>query len=289
MKFKDYIFILYIALLPFTLSLIMLRLNRVGLFTNNFYYYVILLLMVLTIISFVWSLLYTLDDVIYKEKNLAVRNMKIAIMLFFSPLFIPIHYVFNYYKKYHFISIFLVTVFLVSLYVSYNTFNKYSVKLEELYDKEHIIIKDHFDYLFDNNQFKVHINYNYICQQDKGDYRLFCDNTKDDSFIGIYSYYMDNYSDEELIKAYKFHVDQTKDYIKEAGYLYNEELIEDNIVLTYNDKMQVFIKYTEYDLDNDNNNDICLIIIYELPINEDNINRFNSFVNSIRINDYVDS
>ena len=40
-KFRDYIYIIYIALLPFTLTLIILRLKNVGLFASKFYYYVI--------------------------------------------------------------------------------------------------------------------------------------------------------------------------------------------------------------------------------------------------------
>ena len=162
MKFKDYIYILYIALLPFTLSLIILRLNRVGLFTNKLYYYIIILLSLLTIITFVWSLLYTLDDLLYREKNITLRNFIIAIMLFFSPLYIPIHYIVNYYKKYHFISYLLVILFIFSFYYSYYTFDKYNLKLEKEYDDRTIIIKDNFDYLFDNDQFKVHIDFNYI-------------------------------------------------------------------------------------------------------------------------------
>ena len=66
-KLKDYIYIIYIALLPFTLTLIILRLNRIGLFTSKIYYYIIILCSVITLITFVWSLLYTLDDIIYKE------------------------------------------------------------------------------------------------------------------------------------------------------------------------------------------------------------------------------
>lgn len=287
MKFKDYIYILYIALLPFTLSLIILRLNRVGLFTNKLYYYIIILLSLLTIITFVWSLFYTLDDLLYREKNITLRNFIIAIMLFFSPLYIPIHYIVNYYKKYHFISYFLVILFIFSFYYSYYTFDKYNLKLEKEYDDRTIIIKDNFDYLFDNDQFKVHIDFNYICQQDKGDYRLFCDNNLDDSFIGIYSYDMDNYSDSELLKAYKFHIDQTKEYIIEAGYTFIEELNDDIIVLTYNDKMQVYIKYTEYDINNDNSNDISLIVIYELAKDDNNINRFNNLINSIKVNNSI--
>ena len=149
-KIKDYVFIIYIALLPFTLSLMILRLNRVGLFISKFYYYVILLCSIITLISFVWSLLYTLDDIIYREDNLTIRNMKVAIILFFSPFYIPIHYVCSYNKKYHFISILLISIFCLAFYFGYNTFNKYTVKIQEEFDKQDIVIKSDFDYYFDH-------------------------------------------------------------------------------------------------------------------------------------------
>lgn len=287
-KFKDYMFIIYIALLPFTLTLIILRLNSVGLFTSKIYYYIILLCSIITLITFVWSLLYTLDDIIYKEDMLVIRNMKLAIILFVSPLYIPIHYVCHYYRKYSFISIILVSIMCLSFYYSLTTFNKYNLKIQEGFDKHDIVIKDKFDYYFDYDTFVVNIDFNYICQQEKGDYRLFCDNKQDDSFIGIYSYIIDNYSSDELLKAYKFHIDQTKNYIIEAGYEFNEEVIDDIILLTYTNNMEVYLKYIEYDLDKDNVNDISLVIIYELPIKEDNLTRFNKLVDSIKVNENIE-
>ena len=287
-KLKDYIYIIYIALLPFTLTLIILRLNRVGLFTSKIYYYIILLCSVITLITFVWSLLYTLDDIIYKEDMLVIRNMKLAILLFVSPLYIPIHYVCSNYRKYSFISIILVSIMCASLYYSLTTFNKYNLKIQESFDKQDIVIKDHFDYYFDYDTFVVNIDFNYVCQKEKGDYRLFCDNKLDDSFIGIYSYIIDNYSSDELMKAYKFHIDQTKNYIIEAGYEFNEEVIDDAIRLSYTNNMEVYLKYVEYDLDKDSNNDISLVIIYELTTNEDNINKFNKLVNSIKVNENIE-
>lgn len=286
-KFRDYIYIIYIALLPFTLSLIILRLNKVGLFTSNIYYYIILICSVITLITFVWSLLYTLDDVIYKEDFLAVRNLKIAILLFVSPLYIPVHYVCNNYRKYSFISVILVSIIYASFYYSLTTFNKYNLKIQEEFDKQDIVIKDHFDYYFDNDNFVVNIDFNYVCQKEKGDYRLFCDNKLDDSFIGIYSYYIDNYSSDELKKAYTFHVDQTKEYIVEAGYEFSEEVIDDVIVLSYTNNMEVYLKYIEYDLDEDNINDISLVIIYELSKDDNNIIKFNKLVDSIKVNDNI--
>ena len=90
------------------------------------------------------------------------------------------------------------------------------------------------------------------------------------------------------MKAYKFHIDQTKNYIVEAGYEFNEEVIDDAIRLSYTNNMEVYLKYIEYDLDNDNVNDISLVIIYELTTNEDNINKFNKLVNSIKVNENIE-
>ena len=90
------------------------------------------------------------------------------------------------------------------------------------------------------------------------------------------------------MKAYKFHIDQTKNYIIEAGYEFNEEVIDDTIRLSYTNNMEVYLKYIEYDLDNDNVNDISLVIIYELTTNEDNINKFNKLVNSIKVNENIE-
>ncbi len=286
-KFRDYIYIIYIALLPFTLSLIILRLNNIGLFTSKIYYYIILLCSIITLITFVWSLLYTLDDTIYKEDYLAVRNLKLAILLFVSPLYIPVHYVCSNYKKYSFISIILVSIIYASFYFSLTTFNKYNLKIQEEFDKKDIVIKDHFDYYFDNDNFVVNIDFNYVCQKEKGDYRLFCDNKLDDSFIGIYSYIIDNYSTDELRKAYQFHIDQTKEYIVEAGYEFSEDTKDDVIILTYTNNMEVFLKYVEYDLDDDSVNDISLIIIYELTKDDNNIIKFNKLVDSIKVNDNI--
>ena len=286
-KFKDYIFIIYIALLPFTLALIILRLKSIGLFTSNLYYYVIFIAAIITLITFVWSLLYTLDDIIYRENNITIRNMKIAMLLFTSIFYIPVHYVCNYYKKYSFISLLLVGAFFFSFYYSITTFNKYNVSIQEEFDRADIIIKDDFDYYFDNDTFVVNIDFNYVCQKEKGDYRLFCDNKLDDSFIGIYSYYIDNYTEDDLVKAYKFHIDQTKQYIVEAGYEFNEEVVDDTIILSYSNNMEVYLKYVEYDIDYDGINDISLIIIYELPSKENNINRFNKFISSIKVNDTI--
>ena len=87
-----------------------------------------------------------------------------------------------------------------------------------------------------------------------------------------------------LKKAYTFHVDQTKQYIVEAGYTFTEEVMGDAIVLTYNDNMQVYMKESFYDIDYDGNDDICLVLIYELPNDESNLVNFYNFTNSIRIN-----
>ncbi len=284
LKFKDYIYILYIALLPFTLTLIILRLNKVGLFTSKIYYYIILLSAVVTLITFVWSLLYTLDDVIYKEEFLPVRNIKIVLVGLFSIFYIPVHYICNNYKKYSFLSLIFVCIFCASLYYSFNTFKKYTLKISEEFDKTNIVMKKDFDYYFDGDRFVVNIDFNYVCQKDKGDYRLYCDNNSNDSFIGIYSYNMDVYSKEELEKAYTFHVDQTKSYIVEAGYEFIEDVHNDTIALTYNDNMQVFMQQLFFDINYDGIEDICLVLIYELPKNDNNLSSFNTFANNIRIN-----
>ena len=284
LKFKDYINIIYIALLPFTLTLIILRLNSVGLFTSKIYYYVILLSSIITIISFVWSLLYTLDDVIYKEEFLPVRNIKIVLLGLFSIFYIPVHYISNNYKKYSFVSGIFIIIYLFTIYYSLSSFNNYNLKLEEEYDKKTIVAKKDFDYFFDGDRFVVNIDYNYVCQKDKGDYRLYCDNSLNDSFIGIYSYNMDVYSKDELEKAYTFHVDQTKSYILEAGYDFLEDVNSDTITLTYNDNMQVFMQQLFFDINYDGIEDICLILIYELPKDDNNLSSFYTFANNIRIN-----
>ena len=46
-------------------------------------------------------------------------------------------------------------------------------------------------------------------------------------------------------------------------------------------------KYTEYDINNDLNNDISLIVIYELAKDDNNINRFNNLINSIKVNNSI--
>ena len=51
--------------------------------------------------------------------------------------------------------------------------------------------------------------------------------------------------------------------------------------------MEVYLKYIEYDLDEDNINDISLVIIYELSKDDNNIIKFNKLVDSIKVNDNI--
>ena len=134
LKFRDYIYIIYMSLLPFTLTLIILRLNNIGLFTSKLYYYVILLSTVITIISFVWILLYTLDDVIYKDEFMPIKNIKLTLLGIFSIFYIPIHYIYNNYKKYSFLSVLLIGIFITAFYFSINSFNNYSVNIIDQYN-----------------------------------------------------------------------------------------------------------------------------------------------------------
>ena len=93
-KIKDYIFILYIGLLPVTLLLISLKLNNIGYFNTKPYYYIITLFTTLMIITFVWSLIYILDDIIYKEEFMAIKNIKLAILFIFSIFYLLKFYLF---------------------------------------------------------------------------------------------------------------------------------------------------------------------------------------------------
>ena len=95
---------------------------------------------------------------------------------------------------------------------------------------------------------------------------------------------MDFYNSDELKKAYTFHIDQTKSYILEAGYEFSEDVVGETIILTYNDSMQVFMQQLFYDIDYDGIEDICLVLIYELPKKDSNLISFYNFTNNIRIN-----
>ena len=71
-----------------------------------------------------------------------------------------------------------------------------------------------------------------------------------------------------------------KEYINEAGYEYEEIIIEELVILKY-DNMNVLYMGIDYDIDNDDVNDYRLIIIKEVLDYENVVSDFNELVNSI--------
>jgi len=280
-KIKDYVFIFYIFFLPFTLLLISLRLNNVGMFNDKMYYYIIYAFTIIMIISFVWSLVYTLDDIIYREESIVIRNMKIALLMIFSLLYPSIHYISNYYKKFRFISIFLLILNVFTIHYLLNSFNNYNGKLQSIITRDSIAFTEKFDYYFYKNKFKINVDYGYMCNNNAGDYILSCEDNRNDSFIGAYKYNLIDHTEEDLEDIYNYHLEQTMNYILEEGYEYSlEEYYHINII-KYNN-MFVYITYKDYDTNRDFKNDLRLIIINEKS--KESINDFIKLVNSIELN-----
>ncbi len=280
-KVKEYIFILYICLLPVTVTLLSLKLNNVGYFNTKPYFYIISLFTIILLITFVMSCLIIIDDILKKEEFSTIKNFKIACLLLFSLFYPPIHYLFNYQKKFCFISFIFIFLDILSLVYFSKAFNNYVVRLDTKLNEKEISLTDHYDYYFDKNDFKLNIDMDYSCNAKLGDYVLSCEDKKTDSFVGIYSYILDNYSEDELEDIYEYHLKQTIGYIEDEGYTFESNNIDSINVINYNN-MTIYMSYVDYDLNHDGNKDKRLIIIYETSIND--INNYFNLINGIKVN-----
>lgn len=281
LKFRDYSFITFISLFPFILLLLSLKFSFSDKFLigGTIFWILIIILTFIFVLSFIISLFYTLDHIIYKQDKFKVIHL--ILLVIFSLIYVPFYYSFFMINEKSIgvfvplINILLITFFGFSIK---NMYLSYSLNL----DKENILIKDDFTYLSKDELFTIETSIDYSCDKTLGEYVVSCDNKLDDSFIGIYNYDYQDYSMGQLDEIYRFHLNQSKTYIKDAGYEYIESLDEDIDILTYNNDMCVLMKKIDYDINNDNEYDYRLIIIKEVLYNENMINDFNNLINSIQ-------
>ena len=280
-KIKDYVFIFYILFLPFVLLLLTLRMNSVGVFNDVMYYYIILFASIVMVITFFWSLLYTIDDILNSDESMVFKNMKLALVLICSVLYVAIHYIVTYYHKYRFLSLLVLLINLITLVYFVNTFDNYNSKLEAINTRNGMSFIERYDYYFDNKNFVINVDVAFNCNENAGDYILSCEDNRKDSFIGAYKYMLDDHSTSDLSDIYKYHIDQTISYITDANYEYTMDKQDNVDIIKYNN-MNVYITYKDYDLNHDNHDDLRLIIINE--ISDDNIDNFNKLIDSIKLN-----
>lgn len=283
LNFRDYSFISFIALFPFILLLVSLKFSFPDKFLISGYVFwiLIIILSMVFILSFIISLFYTLDHIIYKQKKVTFKIIHLILLFLFNLIYVPFYYAF-FINDEKIIGIFvpLINIFLI-VFFSFsvkNLYLSYSLKL----DKDTILIKDDFTYISKDGLFSIETSIDYSCDKTLGDYVVSCDNKLDDSFIGIYNYNYQNYSMGQLDEIYRFHLNQSKTYIKEAGFIYKEEITNDIDILTYNNDMCVLMKKIDYDINNDHEYDYRLVIIKEVLYNENMINDFNNLINSIQ-------
>ena len=245
-KFKDYIYILYISLLPVTVTLLSLKLNDIGYFNTKPYYYIISLFLIILLITFVLSCFITIEDIIKKEEFSTIKNFKFACLLLFSILYIPLHYLFNYHKKLCFISFIIIFIDLLSLVYFGKAFNNYVLRIDTEHYRKENHITDNYDYYFNKNKYKLNIDMAYSCNGKMGDYVLSCEDDKTDSFVGAYSYTIENYSDKELNKIYDYHLNQTISYIEDEDYEYEISKYNNIDIITYNNMVIFMYSQTAY-------------------------------------------
>ncbi len=282
LTYKDYYYLTFILLLPFTCLLSILYLKSFGSFHNSFFKYLIILLFIIVLITFVIATLYTLDDVVKEEDDSTNKSLKLSLIITFSIFYIPIHYInkyFHNYKKYIMLVILIQLISIFYLYISsYNYAFDYLTKNADI-----AIAKNSREYLFDDNHFYIELSYNYLCE-DLGEYVLSCSTKDDSNFIGAYSYVISDYGEKELNDIYNFHLNQTRDYIKEEKYEIREEEQNNINIFNYDDRA-ILITSIDYDLDKDLVLDKRLIIIYETNFDESNIIEFNEVLDKIKVNE----
>ena len=144
--------------------------------------------------------------------------------------------------------------------------------------KNIVVLESDFNYADRDNIYTIHVNKNYTCRHDLGEYSIACDNYNDDSFIGIYNYIKDDFSEAEIDNIYEFHINQAINYIEEKNYKYDIEEINDIVVISYNN-MNVLLKQVNY---YSHDKYYSLVVMKEVLSKENNLNEFQNMVDSIQ-------
>jgi len=280
LKFRDYIFVVFISVFPFLLLLISLRFTFYDKFVlnNTLFWILIIILSFIALISLIISLFYVLDHIIYYQKKF--KFIHLILLFIFNLIYVPFYYgnyMVNEKLLAYFTPLFNIFVIFFFGFTINNSFLDYSQKL----DDKNILFTNKFTYLSKDELFTINIDRDYTCKRDMGDYVIACDNNNDDSFLGIYSYKYSKYSLGQLDQVFKFHLNQTKNYISEAGFDFSEVIVNDITILSYDD-MDILLTYIDYDINFDGFNDYRLILFKEVLSNEKELDEFNNFISSIR-------
>ena len=281
LKFKDYVYITYIGVMPFLLLMLSLKFfaNEKFIFNDTIFWILIIILSIVFVLSFIISLLYTIEHILNLQYGFVRKSIHLILLFIFNMVYIPFYYgIYMVIEKA--LGLFMPFVNIGTIVLFFFASNNYILDYFKKLDAKNILVNTNYTYLSKNDLFNIKVTKDYSCNKDMGEYVISCDKEEDDSFLGIYSYSYKDYSMGQLDDIYYFHLEQTKDYIKEADYEYTEELGDKIVVLKYSD-MVVLYKGIDCDIDNDGNYDYRLIIIKEVPEHDDVIKEFDELVNSI--------
>lgn len=280
LRFKDYVYMTFITTTPFLFLLLSLKFfaNKNFIMNDVVFWILISILIFIFVLSLIISLLYTINDINNNQKGFK-KFIHIILLFVFNIVYIPLYYGLFMVKE-KFIGLLLPLVSIGTIVLFYFASNNYILNYLKKLDDKNISVSTTFKYLSNNKLFTINVTKDYRCNNDLGDYVVSCDNNSDDSFIGIYSYNYTEYTPAQLDDIYNFHLEQTKEYINEAGYEYEEIIVEELVILKY-DNMNVLYMGIDYDTNNDLINDYRLIVIKEVLDYENVINDFNKLLNSI--------
>lgn len=286
LKFKDYVYITFISVTPFLLLLLSLKFYFSDKFVLNevIYWILIIILFFISIITLITTLFYTINHILNEQNTIFKKIIHFILLIVFNVVYIPFYYGF-YLVNEKLLGIIMPIVNIGVIVLFSFASNQYILDYFRQLDSKNFFLPTDTTYLSKNNLFTIDVTFDYVCNDEMGDYVVACDNHNDDSFLGVYSYEYSKYSLGQLDDMYYFHLNQTKEYIENALYDYEEFIDDDMVILTYNEDICVLFKSIDYDVDNDNNYDYRLIVIKEVSYYPDMINDFNSLVNSIQFVD----
>lgn len=279
-KNTNYFIIFLTSFIPCFIIILFLKLLKYlkEILIKDAYYYIALSFSSILVILLLLLSLYVIYHIVNSNKTYKKRFKYLIILLIFNIFYIPIYIFSNIIKlKKESYPMIIMLFIILSFYILI------PLKDDKSKDIKPIIYNS---IISKNNLFTISLTDNYACSNDSGEYVISCNSDFDDSYIGIYSYEYQKHNKNELDDIYQFHLNQTISYIMEAGYLYYIEVI-DNINHIYydNNKMEVLIKYIDYDVNNDNKYDYRLIVVNEfLKKNTYLKDDFRGIINSIKFN-----
>ncbi len=271
MKEKEYVFIITMILLPFILSLFILRF--VNFLKSNIYDYIIIVTSFLFLFCFIETLFFMLDEIVHSK-----NKKRIIFVLLIPIIYIPIYYLKNISSSDKYLSYLLFglnVILIIGFYFSFkNVLSNYIL----LKGKDDFILKDIFDYASKDNTFTIKIDGNYRCDSSLEGYSIACENNSNDSFIGFYTYQDENFNQGKLDDILSFHFEEILNIIKENNYESNIEYLDDCVKIEYNN-MSVLLTQRNYIFPDKG---YSLIIIMESKNKESNQEDLEKVIESIQ-------